>query len=190
MRAGELCVLRISDVDPFKRLVRVRQAVWRGISNQAKLFVAHDHFATPDQLLIQPQSVLVRCRLRPRSGWPAHHPHSRRGLENIRRKWAAVDVKLHTQVPRTRYPRNLITRIKHNYFRNESYQYWPFCHRSSHSFNFNLVRFAANSTIAHPIQVLLMPKLGNLCLAMYSHCEPKDWQKVVICILFLYGIYC
>jgi integrase len=30
MRAGELCGLRVSDVDPFKKLVRVRQAVWRG----------------------------------------------------------------------------------------------------------------------------------------------------------------
>jgi integrase len=30
MRAGELCGLRICDVDPFKKLVHVRQAVWRG----------------------------------------------------------------------------------------------------------------------------------------------------------------
>jgi integrase len=30
MRAGELTGLRICDIDPFKRLVRVRQAVWRG----------------------------------------------------------------------------------------------------------------------------------------------------------------
>jgi integrase len=30
MRAGELCGLRICDVDPDRKLVRVRQAVWRG----------------------------------------------------------------------------------------------------------------------------------------------------------------
>jgi integrase len=30
MRAGELCGLSVSDFDPFKKLVRVRQAVWRG----------------------------------------------------------------------------------------------------------------------------------------------------------------
>jgi len=30
MRAGEICGLRICDVDPSKNLVRVRQAVWRG----------------------------------------------------------------------------------------------------------------------------------------------------------------
>jgi len=30
MRAGELCGLRVADFDPFKKLVRVRQAVWRG----------------------------------------------------------------------------------------------------------------------------------------------------------------
>jgi len=30
MRAGELCGLRVCDVDPFKKLVSVRQAVWRG----------------------------------------------------------------------------------------------------------------------------------------------------------------
>jgi integrase len=29
-RAGELCGLRVCDVDPFKKLVRVRQGVWRG----------------------------------------------------------------------------------------------------------------------------------------------------------------
>jgi len=30
MRAGELCGLRVCDVDPSRKLVRVRQAVWRG----------------------------------------------------------------------------------------------------------------------------------------------------------------
>jgi integrase len=30
VRSGELCGLRVSDVDPFRKLVRVRQAVWRG----------------------------------------------------------------------------------------------------------------------------------------------------------------
>jgi len=30
VRAGELCGLRVSDVDLFRKLVRVRQAVWRG----------------------------------------------------------------------------------------------------------------------------------------------------------------
>ncbi len=30
MRAGELCGLRVCDVDPFRKLVRVRQAVWHG----------------------------------------------------------------------------------------------------------------------------------------------------------------
>jgi integrase len=30
MRSGELCGLRVCDVDSFKKLVRVRQAVWRG----------------------------------------------------------------------------------------------------------------------------------------------------------------
>ena len=30
MRAGELCGLRVSDVDLFKKLVRVRQSVWHG----------------------------------------------------------------------------------------------------------------------------------------------------------------
>jgi Phage integrase family/Phage integrase, N-terminal SAM-like domain len=30
VRAGELCGLRVCDVDPFRKLVRVRQAVWRG----------------------------------------------------------------------------------------------------------------------------------------------------------------
>jgi integrase len=30
MRAGELCGLRVCDVDPLRKLVRVRQAVWRG----------------------------------------------------------------------------------------------------------------------------------------------------------------
>ena len=30
MRAGELCGLRVCDVDPLRKLVRVRQAVWHG----------------------------------------------------------------------------------------------------------------------------------------------------------------
>ena len=30
LRSGELCGLRVYDVDPFKKLVSVREAVWRG----------------------------------------------------------------------------------------------------------------------------------------------------------------
>ena len=30
MRTGELCGLRVCDVDPFKKLLRIRHAVWRG----------------------------------------------------------------------------------------------------------------------------------------------------------------
>jgi integrase len=36
MRAGELCGLRVCDVDPFRKLVRVRQAVWRGQAQTPK----------------------------------------------------------------------------------------------------------------------------------------------------------
>jgi integrase len=30
MRAGEICGLRVSDVDPFRKLVRIPKTVWRG----------------------------------------------------------------------------------------------------------------------------------------------------------------
>ena len=36
MRAGELCGLRVDDVDLFRKLVRVRQAVWHGTVQMPK----------------------------------------------------------------------------------------------------------------------------------------------------------
>jgi integrase len=51
MRAGELCGLRVCDVDPFKKLVRVRQAVWRGKVQTPKTKNAIREIPIPAQIV-------------------------------------------------------------------------------------------------------------------------------------------
>src|SRR5258708_1249419 len=51
MRAGELCGLRVCDVDPFKKLVRVRQAVWRGKAQTPKTKNAIRDIPTPIEIV-------------------------------------------------------------------------------------------------------------------------------------------
>jgi integrase len=51
MRAGELCGLRVCDVDPFKKLVRVRQAVWRGKVQTPKTKNAIREIPIPSQIV-------------------------------------------------------------------------------------------------------------------------------------------
>jgi integrase len=51
MRAGELCGLRVCDVDLFKKLVRVRQAVWRGKAQTPKTKNAIRDIPTPVEIV-------------------------------------------------------------------------------------------------------------------------------------------
>src|SRR5258708_35005876 len=51
MRAGELCGLRVCDVDPFKKLGGVRQAVWRGTVQTPKTKNALREIPIPSQIV-------------------------------------------------------------------------------------------------------------------------------------------
>jgi integrase len=51
MRSGELRGLRVCDVDPFKKLVRVRQAVWRGKVQTPKTKNAIRDIPIPSQIV-------------------------------------------------------------------------------------------------------------------------------------------
>lgn len=51
MRSGELCGLRVCDVDPFKRLVRVHQAVWRGKAQTPKTKNAIRNIPIPTEIV-------------------------------------------------------------------------------------------------------------------------------------------
>jgi integrase len=51
MRTGELCGLRVCDVDPFRKFVRVRQAVWRGKVQTPKTKNAIRDIPIPVQLV-------------------------------------------------------------------------------------------------------------------------------------------
>src|SRR5260370_26770334 len=51
MRAGELCGLRVCDVDPFRKLVRVRQAVWVGKGQTPKTKNAIRDIPTPIEIV-------------------------------------------------------------------------------------------------------------------------------------------
>ena len=51
MRAGELCGLRVCDVDPIRKLLRVRQAVWRGKVQSPKTKNAIREIPIPFQIV-------------------------------------------------------------------------------------------------------------------------------------------
>ena len=80
------------------------------------------------QLLIQPQAIFVGRRLRTNPWRPAQQPHPRRRLKHVRRKWAAVHIKLHPQISRIRYPRYLVAFIQHHGLRYQSNKYRAFSH--------------------------------------------------------------
>jgi integrase len=59
MRAGELCGLRVFDVDPFRKLVRVRQAVWRGKAQTPKTKNAIRNIPIPAEIVDALRSHIV-----------------------------------------------------------------------------------------------------------------------------------
>lgn len=62
LRAGELCGLRVEDIDRSKALVRVRQSVWRGKVQDPKSKAAFRDVAVSEELAQQLKGVLASWR--------------------------------------------------------------------------------------------------------------------------------
>src|SRR5260370_28422220 len=94
-------------------------------------FLAQDDFAVAYQLVVQPQTVFICCRLAAWTRRTTEQAHAGRCLKNIRRERTTVHVELHPQIPRVGDPVHLVAFINHDDFRAKSNQYGPFTHFSS-----------------------------------------------------------
>src|ERR1700732_2348331 len=94
----------------------------------ASLLPPQNDFALAHHLVIQPHSILVITLFRPHSRRTAQQTHPRRRLKHVRRKRAAVHIKLDAQIPRIRNPRNLVPRIQHHRLRDQPHQHRPLSH--------------------------------------------------------------
>jgi hypothetical protein len=92
------------------------------------LFFAEDNFALADELVVEPKAVLVGSALQTDAGRAAQQAHACRGLENIRRKRAAVDVEFDAKIAGVGDPGDLISGVENDYLGYESNEYGTFCH--------------------------------------------------------------
>jgi hypothetical protein len=95
------------------------------------LFFSEDDFALADELVVEPHTIFVGGALKTDTRRPAEQSHACRGLENIGRKRAAIDVEFDAKIAGVRDPRDLITGIEYNDLGYESNKYGTLCHFSS-----------------------------------------------------------
>jgi len=95
---------------------------------QRRLFFAQNDFAMANELVVQPEAVLVRRRFASGARRTAEQAHPRGGLKNIRRKGAAVHIEFDAQIACVGDPGNLVAFIDHDDLRDESNEYGAFSH--------------------------------------------------------------
>jgi hypothetical protein len=120
------------------------------------LFFAEDNFALADELVVEPETVLVCGALQTDTGRAAQQAHACRGLKNVGRKRAAVDVEFDAKIAGVGDPGDLISRVEHDYLGYESNEYGTFCHFSSAPCKISgcqsmreIAKFSCKRTIAH-----------------------------------------
>lgn len=75
-----------------------------------------------DDVVVQCEAILVRTGSDARAGCTAHQANARRGLEDIRRKRAALRVELHTEITGFGDPNHLVARFEQHNLRQDSYK--------------------------------------------------------------------
>jgi hypothetical protein len=95
------------------------------------LLFAEDDFALANELVVEPESVLVRGTLQTDTWWAAQQAHACRGLKNVGRKRAAVDVEFDAKIAGVGDPGDLVSGVENDYLGYESNEYRTFCHFSS-----------------------------------------------------------
>jgi len=80
------------------------------------------------ELVVQPQSVLVRSRFASGARRAAEQAHAGRGLKNVRGKRATVHIEFDAQITRIGNPGYLVAFIDHDDLRDESNEYGAFSH--------------------------------------------------------------
>jgi hypothetical protein len=109
---------------------KARQPALLGFLLRA-LFLAEDDFTLADELVVEPNTILVGGALKTDTRRPAEQSHTCRGLENIGRKRTAVDVEFDAKIAGVGDPGDLITGVEYNDLGYESNEYGTLCHFSS-----------------------------------------------------------
>jgi len=99
-----------------------------GVLFLADLFFPQNHLAMADELIVQPQAVLVRGRFASGARGAAEQPHAGRRLKNVRRKRTPVDIEFDAQIARVGDPGYLVAFLDDDDLRDESNEYWAFSH--------------------------------------------------------------
>ncbi len=94
----------------------------------AELFFPENHFALAHELVVKPQTVLVRRRFASGAWRAAEQPHAGGRLKYVGRKRTAVHIEFDAQIARVGYPGYLVAFIDHDDLRNESNEYGTFRH--------------------------------------------------------------
>jgi len=71
-----------------------------------------------DELVVEPEAVLIGGALEADAWRAAQKAHACRGLKNIGRKGAAVDVELDAKIAGVGDPGDLVSRVEHDYLRD------------------------------------------------------------------------
>jgi hypothetical protein len=95
------------------------------------LFFAKDDFALAYELIVKPDAILVGGALEAESWRAAQQAHAGRGLKNIGRKGAAVDVEFDAKIAGVGDPGDLISGVENDHLGYESNEYGTLCHFSS-----------------------------------------------------------
>jgi hypothetical protein len=94
----------------------------------SSLFLAQEYLALANKLIIKPNAVFVGAGFQADTGRPAQEAHPNGRLENVGRKWTAVDVELDAQVAGIGDPGDLIAGVEYDCLRDESNEYRAFGH--------------------------------------------------------------
>lgn len=87
------------------------------------LFFTQDHFAVADELVVEPQPVLI-CGCFAAGTWrTAQEPHAGGRLKHVRGKGTAIRVEFDAQVAGIGDPGNLVAFVQHHNLRNKSNEY-------------------------------------------------------------------
>src|SRR6266403_497477 len=94
------------------------------------LFLAQDHFAVSDELIVQPQLVFVGRRFAAGARRAAEQAHASGSLKNGGRKGTAVHIKFDAQIAGVGDPGDLVAVVEHHGLRDKTNEYGAFRHFS------------------------------------------------------------
>jgi hypothetical protein len=106
-----------------------RSFLRRDLIFSRSLFAQND-FALADELVVQPQAVLICGRFASGARRAAKQPHAGGRLKNVGRKRTAVHIEFDAQIARVGDPGYLVAFINHDDLRDESNEYGTFSHFS------------------------------------------------------------